>query len=269
MFWQSLRSGIVRICVLRASSRAWRERVGAKRPGIMTFREIIDREDQNTDSIWLYREGMFMKAYERSAFFAHTLIHEFKLSKRYIKTVNMDVISLGFPEQTIPKWLNGYVYEWVQDGLLRCHMRKAFDEVEFHNWKEVVSVNVGDRFTPHTAVIEKSPLYKVTYDLMTQVFEFNKNISKNVSNPIGLRLKELSYKLCYSVRMLYDVPDRDAHIDIALEYCSEIKFVLQVLKDLKEISVNTFALASERVVSVSKQLSALRGKVMAKVHEGD
>lgn len=51
--------------------------------------------------------------------------------------------------------------------------------------------------------------------------------------------------------------------------CSEIKFALQVLKDLKEISVNTFALASERVVSVSKQLSALRGKVTAKVHEGD
>ena len=85
----------------------------------------------------------------------------------------MDVISLGFPEQTIPKWLNGYVYEWVQDGLLRCHMRKAFDEVEFHNWKEVVSVNVGDRFTPHTVVIEKSPLYKVAYDLMTQVFDFS------------------------------------------------------------------------------------------------
>ena len=45
---------------------------------------------------------MFMKAYERSAFFAHTLIHEFKLSKRYIKTVNMDVISLGFPESLVP-----------------------------------------------------------------------------------------------------------------------------------------------------------------------
>ena len=108
-----------------------------KHPEIMTFREIIDREDQNTDSIWLNREGMFMKAYERSAFFAHTQIHEFKLSKRYIKTVNMDVISLCFPEQTVPKWLNGYVYEWVQDGLLRYRMRKKFDEVEFHNWKEV------------------------------------------------------------------------------------------------------------------------------------
>ena len=69
----------------------------------MTFHEIISRESQNEDSIYLYREGMFMKAYERSVFFAHTLIHEFKLSKRYIKTVNMDVISLGFPEQTVPK----------------------------------------------------------------------------------------------------------------------------------------------------------------------
>ena len=69
--------------------------------------------------------------------------------------------------------------------------------------------------------------------------------------------------------MLYEVLNRDAHIDKALELCSEIKFALQVLKDLKEISVNTFALASERVVSVSKQLSALRGKAMAKVHEDD
>ena len=70
----------------------------------MTFLEIISLEDSKTDSIYLYREGMFMKAYERSAFFAHTLIHEFKLSK------------------TVPKWLNGYVYEWVQEGLIRCRM---------------------------------------------------------------------------------------------------------------------------------------------------
>lgn len=27
----------------------------------MTFREIISREEQNIDCIWLYKEGMFMK----------------------------------------------------------------------------------------------------------------------------------------------------------------------------------------------------------------
>ena len=40
----------------------------------------------------------------------------------------------------------------VQDGLLRCHMRKAFYEVDFHNWKEVVSVNVGGYITQSGAV---------------------------------------------------------------------------------------------------------------------
>ena len=102
---------------------------GAKRPkfdGKMTFREILSREEANDDCIWLYREGMFVKAYDRSAFFAYTLIHEFKFS----------------------------------------------------------------------------------------------------------RLKEFCYGLCY-----------------------------------KEISVNTYALSSERIVSVSKQLQALRGKVKAEVHE--
>lgn len=63
------------------------------------------------------------------------------------------------------------------------------DELEFHNWKEVVNVNVGDRFTSHTAVIEKSPLYKVTYELMTQVFDFLAHISKN----IALYLSKMSF----------------------------------------------------------------------------
>ncbi len=232
----------------------------------MTYREILAREAQNSDSIYLYREGMFMKAYERSAFFAHTLIHPFKLSCRYIKAVNSDVFSLGFPEATVPKWLNGFVYEYVQDGLIRCRTRREFDEVEFQNWKEVSSVNASDRYTPHTAVIEKAPVYKTAYDLLTQVYGFSVHISKNVSNPVGVRLKGLCYRLCYSVRTLYDVPDKDSHIASALDAAQEIKFILQLLKDLKEIPVNTYALSSERIVSVSKQLSALRGKVTANVH---
>lgn len=229
----------------------------------MTFKEILEREEQNTGLVWLYREGMFMKAYERSAFFVHNYIHEFKLSKRYIKTVNQEVISLGFPVQTLPKWMNGYRYEAVGEDMVLCHIGKQYDEVSFHNWKELAYVNAGDRFTPHTAVIEKSQVYKVSYDLLVQIYGFCEHISKNSRQPLGERLKELAYELTYSIRGLYEVPDRGAQIEKAKEYCTEIEFNLQVLKDLKEISVNTFALASERIVSVSKQLSALYGKVKA------
>lgn len=46
---------------------------------------------------------------------------------------------------------------------------------------------------------------------MTLVFDFSAHISKNVANPLGLRLKDLSFRVCYSVRMLYDVADRDRY----------------------------------------------------------
>ena len=68
----------------------------------------------------------------------------------------------------------------------------------------MVSVNVGDRFTHHTAVIEKSPIYKVAYDLMTQTMQFSAHISKNAANPVGIRIKELSdhsqLQLCQDLR---------------------------------------------------------------------
>lgn len=230
----------------------------------MTYKEIIDRENGNIDCIWLYREGIFMKAYERSAFFAHVYIHEFKLSKRYVKSVNMDVVSLGFPEATVPKWLNGYVYEYVSDGLIRCCMRAKFDEVGFHNWKDAVLINASDRYTPNTSVIEKTPVYKTAYDLLIQVMSFTSNISKNVMNPVGIRLKEITYQMCYKVRTMYDTETPADDMLLILNLCSEIKYIIQILNDMKEISVNTFALASERIVSVSKQISLLYQKVKAK-----
>lgn len=230
----------------------------------MTYKEIIERENTNVDSIWLYREGMFMKAYERSAFFAHMYIHEFKLSKRYVKTVNMDVVSLGFPVQTIPKWLNGYVYEYVSEGLVRCQMREKYDEVKFQNWKDCVTINAADKFTPNTSLIEKTPVYKTAYDLMIQILAFSPNISKNALCPIGMRLKELVYQMCYSVRTMYDVDSPEDNMMKIIDICTEIKFNIQILKDMREISVNTFALASERTVSVSKQVSLLYQKAKAK-----
>lgn len=229
----------------------------------MTFKEIIIREDANQDCIWLYREGIFMKAYERSAFFMHTYIKDFKLSKRYVKSVNMDVVSMGFPENSVPKWLNGYVYEYVADGLIRCQMRDRFDEVKFHHWKELILINAADKYTPNTSVIEKSPIYKTAYDFLMQVLSFTAHISKNLSNPIGLRLKEMSYKLCFLIRTMYDSDQPSQIMNDAEKLCTEIKFILQILKDSKEISINTYALSSERIVSVSKQLYLLHQKVKA------
>ena len=64
----------------------------------MTSKDFIRAEAENTDRIILYREGLFWKAYERSAFAVCTQIRPFKPTKRSLKTLDGgELISIGFP----------------------------------------------------------------------------------------------------------------------------------------------------------------------------
>lgn len=53
----------------------------------MTSKDFIRAEAENTDRIILYREGLFWKAYERSAFAVCMQVRPFKPTKRSLKTL--------------------------------------------------------------------------------------------------------------------------------------------------------------------------------------
>jgi len=63
----------------------------------MTQQEIIEREGSNRDSIWLYLEGSFYKAYERSAFAFCTRVRDYKILRKESKTLGRDILYVGFP----------------------------------------------------------------------------------------------------------------------------------------------------------------------------
>ena len=229
----------------------------------MTFEEIVKREEANMDSIVLYHEGMFLKAYEHSCFRVYMLVPTFKLSKRYIKSAKAEVISLGFPATSLGRWLKGLKFEKREDGTEACVIGNTIDVEEYRRWKETVEVNNPDNYTPHTSAMENTPVYKVAYDLLTQVMNLSANFSKNTASPFGTALKQRTYQMCYLIRRMYDVPDRDGQIAKAMEAVEEIKYLLQILCDWRQMSVAAFAEASERIVSVSKQLDGLRRKAKA------
>ncbi len=226
----------------------------------MTYAEILSLEDNNENKIYLFREGSFLKAYEHSAFLFHRYIHEFKLSRRFIKTVNRPVISLGFPESSLKKWFYAYPVDTISEKLLCVDIEKSVDEVEYQNWTEIarIEANPGDRFTVHTGIIEGQPVYKTAYDILVHVIDMSKNIEKNMQVPFGLRMKSLSYDIAYGIKILYDLPDRSEQIDLIQKQCAELAFLIQLLRDKKQISLDSFAFESERIVSVSKQLEGLR-----------
>ena len=62
----------------------------------MSIKEIRDIESVNLDTIYLYREGLFWRAYEVSAFLFVTYIKEYRAIKKYYKVVQDDVIYVGF-----------------------------------------------------------------------------------------------------------------------------------------------------------------------------
>lgn len=62
---------------------------------------ILSTESSNTHTLYFYREGVFYKAYERSAYLFVKYIRPFQVKKRLVKSVKQEVVSVGFLEEKI------------------------------------------------------------------------------------------------------------------------------------------------------------------------
>ena len=69
--------------------------------------DIARRAANNGAYIRLYAEGIFYKAYERSAWVACRVLHPFMVKKRAVRKVGQEVVSIGFPKTSLDKWAGG------------------------------------------------------------------------------------------------------------------------------------------------------------------
>lgn len=53
--------------------------------------------------LYLFKEGMFYKVYNQNAMWFVNHIKAYKVSSRFIKTVNQDIFSIGFPVSNLQK----------------------------------------------------------------------------------------------------------------------------------------------------------------------
>lgn len=74
-----------------------------------TIKEILQEEgNKGNNELVLFLEGKFWKAYERSAYVL-TKLYNFKPSKRFIKLVEQEIISVGFPMEQLPKYIGNNI----------------------------------------------------------------------------------------------------------------------------------------------------------------
>ncbi len=106
----------------------------------MTVKDIAESENQNRRSIILRREGMFLRAYERSAMLFVENVAKFQLQKKYFKSLDGELVYLGFPAQNlkIPLEKAGIEREYNADD--KVIVLGGFEsETDFEGWKSSIA----------------------------------------------------------------------------------------------------------------------------------
>jgi len=105
----------------------------------MTSREFVAAEAGNRDRVILYREGLFWKAYERSAFALCTQVRAFKPTKRALKTLGGGhLVSVGFPAPSETSVLARLERLFVGPDRMVLSAARPIIEEDFRLWKASV-----------------------------------------------------------------------------------------------------------------------------------
>ena len=67
--------------------------------------ERVRQTDEQQRTIHLYADGTFYRAYEWSAWLCCVYIKQFKVTKRMVKTVDADMLFVGFPQTSLEKFV--------------------------------------------------------------------------------------------------------------------------------------------------------------------
>ena len=108
----------------------------------MLLKEKLSRETGNR--IHFYREGMFWKLYNQSAFNFSQRVEQYLLKKKYIKEVKSWIVTMGFPDVVLKENL-----ERLREYTLSVNVSEKVVEVElkeglpgYQEWFEEVKEEV-------------------------------------------------------------------------------------------------------------------------------
>jgi len=118
--------------------------LSAKGGGEMTIREKINASVETVRAsslcrIHLWKEGVFWVAYEQSAY-AIWLSKKYKPSKKFIKSVDMEVVSIGFPKMALASLVEFHICsdEKRIDKHIVLETNSVVDETAFLKWKNAI-----------------------------------------------------------------------------------------------------------------------------------
>lgn len=157
------------------------------------IKEILETERENKDKIYLYREGLFYKAYERSAYLWVHKVCGYEVKCRYVKVVNKHVASIGFPHSALKTKISGYKSVDFPQGVIVTAVGEVSSE-DFDRWKR----SLVDKETTERPdeCREPEPAYRAAVNDYHEVIDELRRFPIETSSPIDCmmlvsRLKQM------------------------------------------------------------------------------
>ena len=100
------------------------------------------------------------------------------------------------------------------------------------------------------------PVYKVSYDLLIDLFRFIKDFKREYKYTIGQEIKKETMEMIkniYRANSSKFSEKRRVFIQLARENVETIRLYLRLTKDLRQITFLRFVLLNEKIESISKQ----------------
>ncbi len=105
------------------------------------------------------------------------------------------------------------------------------------------------------ATYDNLPVYKVSYDLLLELFHVVNNFSRDYRFTIGEQIKKEVLEMIMCVyRANKNFAGRKDRISEAREKVETIRVLLRLTQDLKQVNFKKFISLNEKIESVSKQL---------------
>lgn len=118
--------------------------------------------------VCLYKEGVFWIAYEQSAYMV-SLVKELKATKKLVKKLNKEVISVGFPDSSLDKTISMFRLTERRDTMVIMEADSPCDVDAFLKWKDCTEISVphsGASFIQQPAPLQNDNETGVTERLL-------------------------------------------------------------------------------------------------------
>lgn len=134
--------------------------------------------------IRLHLEGMFWKAYEQSALRFIKEIKEYKVSKKQVKSLGCEVVSLGFPSNKLEELTNGRELNRINEKEISFTCSTLFSEEEFNEWKKNIPLQEDPIQNKTRAPAENMPVNQPSSPAIRQVIDRLFSFSVETASPL-------------------------------------------------------------------------------------